>query len=368
MKTVTKTVLACLLGVVTYVVAIGPRPILDALAKPGDFPHFRIGAELVGTGDLYRLDAVYSRERQIFGMDYPALPPSRIPAYYLFLKPLVLLSVKVGKVAWLCAIIAAMFLVIALQPEGYRAPTAVAFFWCGATLFTIFFAQDAVFSALGLVGFQRLRESKRPALAGLALAAAMLPKPHLLVMVPLMLVVTKEWALLRNCAIGLAVFGLISFLAEGNWVMPWIRLATSSAANSSRVDLMPNLHGLAHWAGASTLWEVPGTVIVVAAALFAARASSRLALLGALTAGLLVSRHAYLADCLVLVPFLVTAVAEITVTAGQFLSLWMLSPIPYLLAILDKGYILPLSLCGLLLAIVYSGPKGNVELPKSFAA
>jgi len=311
----------------------------------------------VGTGTLYDLDAVYSRQTQLFGMKYPALPPTRIPAYYLFLKPLILFSVRTGKNIWLGAIVAAICAVIALQRDGYRASTAIAFFWCGATLFVILFAQDAAFSTLGLVGFRRLRESKRPAWAGLALAAAMLPKPHLLIMVPFMLAANKEWAPLRSCAAGLAVFGMLSFWAEGNWVMPWIRVATSTEANSSHVDMMPNLHGLAHWADASSMWEIPGTLIIVVVALLAARAPSRLAILTALTSGLLISRHAYLADCLVLVPFLVGALAEIEWASGRLLALWILSPIPYLLALLGRGYVVPLSLCGLLFIIRCGLPK-----------
>jgi hypothetical protein len=354
-----RTFVACIFGLATYVLALGPRPLSEALGNWADYPHFRIGAELVGTGELYHLDAVYARQTQVFGMTYPALPPTRIPAYYLFLKPLIFFSVRTGKNIWLGAIVAAMCAVIALQLDGYRAPTTIAFFWCGATLFVILFAQDAAFSALGLVGFQRLRESKRPAWAGLALAAAMLPKPHLLIMVPLMLAVNKEWAPLRSCAVGLAVLGMLSFWAEGNWIMPWMRMATSTEANSSHVDMMPNLHGLAHWAGASSIWEIPGTLIIVVVAYHAAGAPSRLAILTTLISSLLISRHAYLADCLVLLPFLVGALSEIEWASGRLLALWILSPIPYLLALLGRGYILPLSLCALLFVIVCGLPRAS---------
>jgi hypothetical protein len=290
----------------------------------------------------------------VFGRTYPALPPLRIPAYYLFLKPLVFFSAKGGESVWLGAIVAAMCLVVALQSQHLRAYTAIAFFWCGATLFAILYAQDAVFSALGLIGFQRLRESKRPNWAGVVLAAAILPKPHLLILVPLVLMIKREWALLRSCAIGLAVFGLLSVWAEGNWVMPWIRVATSSEANGSHVEFMPNLHGLAQWAGVSPLWEVTGSLIVVAVALLLVRLPGRLAILSALTASLLVSPHAYPADCLVLLPFLVTGVQEIGWRVGRILALWMLSPVPYLLSLWGSGYVLPVSLCGLLLAILYN--------------
>jgi len=78
----------------------------------------------------------------------------------LFLKPLVFFSAKGGENVWLGAIVAAMCLVAALQSQHLREYTAVAFFWCGATLFAILYTQDAVFSALGLLGYQCLRESK----------------------------------------------------------------------------------------------------------------------------------------------------------------------------------------------------------------
>jgi len=94
-------------------------------------------------------------------------------------------------------------------------------------------------------------------------------------------------------------------------------------------------------------------LIVVAAVIFVTRASTpgRLAILLGVTASLLISRHAYPADCLVLIPFLVMAVAEISWNGVRILALWMLSPIPYMLALFGSGYVLPLSLCGLLLAI-----------------
>ena len=367
MKTsVTKTIVACFLGLLAYLLVLGPASVSQVLNKRADFPGFRAGAELVGTGNLYNAEAVYSRETQIFGTSYPGQPPLRVPAYYLFLKPLTFLSAKGSENLWFSAIVAAMCLVIALQPQGYRAPTAIAFSWCGATLFAILYTQDAIFSTLGLVGFQRLRESKRPAWAGLALAAAILPKPHLVILVPLVLAVTKDWAPLRSCAIGLAVFGLLSFWAEGNWIVPWIRMTTSNEANGSHVEIMPNLHGLAQWVGASSLWEIPATLIVVAVALIAARAPTpgRLAILIALTADLLISRHAYPADCVVLLPFLVTATVEIASKAGRILALWMLSPIPYLLALWGSGYALPLSMCGLLLAI-WLGRAGSRRLSQA---
>ena len=147
------------------------------------FPHFRIGADLVGTGDLYTEAIVEARQQKIFGMTNSALLPVRIPAYYSILKPLAFLPLTLARAVWLGAILTAMCLAVFVQPQRYRGPTAVAFFWCGATLFSILYAQDAAFTALGLAGFQRLREANRAALAGLVLALAMLSKPHLLVLV-----------------------------------------------------------------------------------------------------------------------------------------------------------------------------------------
>ena len=176
-----------------------------------DFNQYYSAGKLVGSGHLYDWDAIRSLELE---RNTTAVPFSRIPANALALKPLSALPYPVARVVWLCIGIASLAGFLFLWPFVSRAWALVALCWSAPVAMCLAFGQDSiVFLFFAALGFRLLmRERDFP--AGLAFSAC-IAKPHLALLIPVILVARRRWKVLLGGVAGGVVSVLVSFAAEG---------------------------------------------------------------------------------------------------------------------------------------------------------
>ena len=122
---------------------------------------------------------------------------------------------------------------------------------------------------------------------------------------------------------------VLSCIADGwDWPARYAAIVFDEKV-SPRVDSMPNLHGLL---GSVPLAEAAASFVVVAVSWTAFRRTSfREAFVLCLIGGLLISRHSYVADCLILGPGLLVVVGGRGPMLLRFAAMLLQWPTLYLL-------------------------------------
>jgi len=87
----------------------------------------------------------------------------------------------------------------------------------------------------------------------------------------------------------------------------------------------------------------------------------------ALAGGLLVSHHAYMADCALLLPVLLTILAKAAAPWQRSLALFLLTPVPYIFMLMDSTAITRAALILFFIGLAWSSINAEVKrLPASF--
>lgn len=310
------------LGIVVVTALFCPPVWPRVLRGENDFQVSYVSGQLMPRRQIYDVPAFQAAEKSILGKATPDLLDTRPPFLALAFWPLAQLPYRVAWPLWAAVAGSAVLGFIWLWPDRRRA--ALACCWSGGLCSALVNGQDLLLILLWLALALRMRE-KRPFPTGLLLALCA-AKFHLFVFLPLLLWRHKLW---RGFAVGAAVLLAISFLLAGwNWPQQYLAtLAQEEAVANAKSAIMPNLHGmLATWPHAGA-WEILAT-LCVGAGVFAVirRADFATGLAAVLVGGLLVSRHAYLADCALLLPALL-----IVLPAARGWSLllvgWLLAPL-----------------------------------------
>lgn len=289
------------------------------LRGDNDLEAFYVSGKLVGTGDLYDAAKFQSAERAFLGTD-PQLVSIRPPFFAVAFWPLAQLPYRVAWGIWAGVLIAAVFAFIWLWPD--RRAAALACCWsCGISA-SLSNGQDPPLVLVWLAIALRIHE-ERPFLAGLVLSLCA-AKYHLFIFLPLLLWRHRLW---RGFLAGAAVLGAISFAAAGwNWPHQYadLLLRFDSQFVHFAPQTMPNLHGLVSALPNAGVWEILACLLV-AAGVFAVvrKADFATGLATVIAGGLLVSSHAYVYDCALLLPALL-----ITLPA---LRGWTRAPLAWLL-------------------------------------
>lgn len=284
-----------------------------------DFQAFYISGELVLRGQLYDAQAFQAAQRAILGHANPALLATRPPFFALAFWPLAQLPYRVAWYLWLAILHAATLAFVWLWPA--RRDAALACCWSAGLCVCLANGQDLPLILLLLALALRIRQT-RPFLTGLLLALCA-AKFHLFVFLPLLL---WRWRLWRGFAAGAAALAAISFAAAG-WDWPRQYAATlARPAVHPRIEIMPNLHGLfAQWPHAGA-WEASAALLVGAAVLaIIYRADFGRGMAAVLVGGLLAGHHAYLQDCVLLLPALLIELPSARAW-GRALAVWLLIP------------------------------------------
>lgn len=288
------------------------------LAGDNDFQHFYVSGELVLRGQLYDTPAFHAAQRAILGSERPALLASRPPFFALAFWPWSRLPYGLAWPIWAGVLVGAVVGFVYLWPD--RRTAALVCCWSAGIFAALCAGQDSPVVLLWLAIAMRIRD-RRPGLAGLVLSLCA-AKYHLFLFLPLLLWRHK---MLRGFAIGGAALLGISFGA-GGWDWPRRYAATLAEGISPAPEVMPNLNGIfAAWAH-GWVWEIAASLLVGAAVLaIIRRADFPGGLAAVLVGGLLVSHHAYLHDCTLLIPALVIAIP--VMHGWRLLALvWLLAP------------------------------------------
>jgi hypothetical protein len=232
--------------------------------------------------------------------------------------------------------IAALAGFVALWPLSRRNWAWVAICWSAPVAMGLAFGQDPVlFLFFVTLGFWLLRK-EHDFWAGVAFSVCA-SKMHMAILLPVVLASHSRWKALLGGVTGGAAIVALSFATEGpDWPSRLLALTKLSEFDPA-ADRMPNLRGLLSFFGDSFRVEVLLALVVAAGVFFLSRRMPlKYGMALALAGGLMLSHHAYVYDCPVLLPALLL---PFEVREGgqepypEWLRMWalfMLTPIPYM--------------------------------------
>jgi hypothetical protein len=296
-------------------------------------------------GKLYDIPAFQSAEAALMKNSVPALllkrQAVRPPFFAAAFWPLAQLPFGVASALWMAMLLGAAIGFVWLWPD--RMAAAMACCWSAGLAACLVSAQDPPLILLWLAIALRIRKA-HPFLAGMlfALCAA---KFHIFVFLPVLLWRHKLW---RGFLAGGIALIAMSFAAAGwHWPAQYITALTQDIV-SPGVQNMANLRGLfVSWPHAGA-WEI-GASLAIAIAVLAVvwKADFLHGLTVVLLGGILVSHHAYVQDCALLIPVVLIAVRDIP--KWRAARKWSLIPVALVLIPLSQltGFFWPMSNCGL---------------------
>ena len=303
--------------------------------RGSDFNEFYCASELAGTGHLY--DWGRAQEMELRNGSIP-LPFYRLPVYGVLLKPLTALTYNYARVAWLIVNLAALIGFAMLWPVRRRQDAIAMLCWSVPAAILLSTGQDTGLFLFSVTVGLRLLQSKRDFLAGLvfSLCAA---KFHLALGIPIFLLARRRWGALAGGLAGGLVQVAISFAAEGRgWPAGLLRQLSAISDFSPSPWKMPNLAGITHWMPYGGGLEAGLALLALAAVWVVSRRSAlTVGATVAVLAGLLVSRHAYVYDAVLLLPACALGLRLPGPKALRFAALLLSVPIPYVLLIEDNA-------------------------------
>jgi len=352
--------LLCLLGLAINCVIMGPLALNAAYEGQNDFRQFYVGAKLAVSGNLYNFDRVLEAQREALGASNARMLPGRLPFYYAALAPLARLPYHLALAVWDGSTVLATALFVWLSPKTKRAPLAGACCWSLPLMFSTAIGQDVGFVLLILAFTLRTLASRRTLLAGLILSLCLI-KFHLFLLLPLLFLGKREWRLASGFLLGSAALSLLSFVAGWDWPRAYVALNLRAISEDSR--LMPTLHSLtAHLPARDAVELVLAVAVIGLVWRVVRRADFEVALGATLLGGLLLTRHAYMQDCGMLVGSLVTLFQRPGNVVVHNCALVLLLPMPYVLFFTQGGAPTAALFLLLLAAMAWSGAKNGSPL------
>lgn len=263
-----------------------------------DFPIFYGSAKLLGTPELYSVAAVQRMQRQLIGCGSAAAAFIRLPYFAALVWPFTLLPVGAAFVVWRVLLIGAELGFVALFRWHWKW-ALLACVWSWPLAWDLDNGQDASFLLLAVMAALLLHQRGRYFASGLCFSWCA-AKPHLLVLLPLLLVARN----LRRTAAGLAVGGAawlaLSFAVAGwRWPAEFLHAIANPNIDPTPLELH-NIRGLVHgWLPAEI---VLGLTVAAAVWIVCRRAPFDLAVCAVLAGSLLVCHHLTASDWCMLLP------------------------------------------------------------------
>lgn len=279
------------------------------LAGDNDFLQVYSGARLLGTPELYNVAANRIEQVKAVGHWLPGVSYTRPPFYAAILRPLTGLGYHATYAVFQCLSVAAfaiaVFLLIPLARDLiFLAPLSL------PAMTNFIGGQDVtltlLFATLSLHAFRR----GRPFLSGLLLAICAI-KFHIFVLIPLAVILCRQWRVLYGALTGGAFLTAISFAVAPDWLSKYPQAASNPDMNQFPQQMTAFRSVLWDLQLDTTLANVAAGLLIallVAAAIYWSAGYER-AFAIALLGGLLVCYHAYMHDSvLLLIPFAILSV------------------------------------------------------------
>ena len=315
-----------------------------------DFAAFYSGAHLLGTGELYDVAALHANEDKFLGGHAATHGYVRAPFHAAILWPLTRLPYLPAYYVFLGVTVAAFLAFIALW-EQPKLEARIPFALMSLPVFDSFVSGQDVALLLPVVAGAVLLFRRGNSLAAGALLSLGAMKPHLLALVPLVLLARRDWAALRGFLAGGLGLALISCALEG-WDWPLRMWETAlNPAFSPNAHLMPNFTGLFLGAEGAAWWQAGASVAVVASCWFVARRRSlEEAFAVALLGGVLIGKHSYMADCALWLPAALTLLCTAQTALVRIGAIALLVPPTYLLGGIERPTAAAAAVAALLIA------------------
>jgi hypothetical protein len=280
------------------------------------------------------------------------IPFYRLPFFALAFKALAVLPYPLARGLFLLIEIAALAGFVALWPLSHRRWAAVAICWSTPVAMCLGFGQDSVlFLFFFTLGFWLLRR-ERDFWAGVAFAVCA-SKLHIAIVLPVVLAAHSKWKTILGGATGGVTMVALSFATEGPQWPARIMELTHLPEFDPASNRMPNLRGLLTFFGGGFALEIVLALLVAIAIFFISRRMPmKYGMTLALAGGLMLSHHAYVYDCPVLLPALLLTFEE---PYPDWLRMWavlLLTPIPYMLILTNNELPGHLAVTGFTVALV----------------
>ena len=292
------------------------------LAGTNDFLPRYTQARMVGTQQMYSIEAGYREQERIFGFHIDEAYHDRFPWQALLMAPLGWLPYLWAYWIWAGLNLAAFagLVWIWLLPRDYVLWGAV-FLPMAACLIM---GQDTILLALCLAGALRLAEARRDLAAGLLLALCT-AKPHLFLLVPLAVIAHRRWRMVSGAALGTMGLLIAGTPTAGlDWPVRWLAVARSVGSNSvANVATRPSVFqfGMQPW----TIGLALALAVVFGFLIWRSRnleTGVALAVIGSI----LIAPHSAIYD----LPLLLVALPALPlVTYGRWLRIALFTPVPY---------------------------------------
>ncbi|MEK7996005.1 MAG: glycosyltransferase 87 family protein, partial [Planctomycetota bacterium] len=295
-----------------------------------DFLSFYSGARLMGTAEQYNPARYRELQLAVSGWEGDAWQFIRLPFYAVLLRPLGHLPYPSAYRLWQFLAVAAVVAFVLLWPATGRAMTLAACCWSYPLSAAFANGQDVGWLLL-LVTLALRAAATRPMLAGAIFALCGI-KFHLFLLLPLALAAQRRWRMMAGLlAAGAALLALSFAVAGPDWPAQYAHTILNARVSPAQTK-MPNLHGLVSGWPQPLVWSALLSLATAAAVWLAARrAGFEIGLAAALAGGLLVSQHAYVADCALLIPALLIVLAHGRAGWLRYLALALLAPPAYYL-------------------------------------
>jgi hypothetical protein len=299
-RDISLTTILCLAGIGLSTLLFGPQ-IARTFTGANDFTGFYTAGKLAFSPDLYHVQSFMRAQGNATGLMSDQILFVRLPWQAVAFAPLTLLPFPAAHIAWTLICIVAVFAFAACFPTAPLAARAIAICWTIPVFIAIVVGQDIplVLAALG-AGFL-LIDRDWQLLGGLCISLGM-AKPHLLWPLALVFFWHRMWRVCAGGAIGSAALLIVSFLSGGaDWIQRCL-LVMRYADQHARLIMMPTLHTALLTVAHGNAIEIAVALALLAAILRGATWKQSAAI--ALTVGIVLGRHAFMADCALLLPAL----------------------------------------------------------------
>ena len=338
----------------------------NAPGRLTDFAAFYAGAHLLGEGRLYNSTALQNVERLHTGTYSADHGYVRMPFHAVLLWPLSHLDYEAAEWTWRILLGAAVIGFVALWPVPARWLRLLSI-CLSLPLFAAFInGQDSPLLLVFIAGAMHLYRRGNARAAGLVAALCAI-KFHLFLLLPIWIAARRETRFAQGLSAGAAGLLFISFAAAGSsWPQDWFRVATAGDF-SPNLGLMPNLRGVVASMPYAAAVETALAIGLAAAAWFVARrADFHVSLACCLAGGLLISRHAYLPDMVILLPAALAVMPQRYSRLTRMAALGLLlPPTAYATLVGAQGNAIVVSFIVAFVLLTVREARGPTETPAS---
>ena len=347
--------------------ALALSPVHRALIGANDFAHLYAGGRLFGTPELYSRQANEAVEKPLIGGVLEGSRFMRPPFVCLFLRPLSLLPYRVAYWLFQLCNMAAFALFLMLVRQRWRDVGTMAVM-SAPVLGAFVNGQELPMLIACAAGSLWLARRGYDFAAGLLLALCA-SKPHLFVLVPLVLLLYRRWRYAGGAALSFLLSNAAAALFAGPEVIAAFLKMLREPGGSPWPGIMPSVRAIAG-TNETLFAALAGAVFVLTVAAIVRVRNFEAAFAFALIGGLLMSPHAYMQDAITVLPAAAILLPGLGPGALRTFLRLALLPFPYYVLFLGPpgSFLVPVLLGGVVAAGAFTRWAASREGPISLAA